>query len=827
MEPKKILFNINDDLKSSVIKYAAYYVDGSKDGVKDGNIDESEKEELTKLLSQNTIYQDELKNEAPDIAKIFGYTKSAEATVATKVIADKVVKDEQKTPTSAFLEYQKTMGSKAAYEKVVEEFKDKKDFAKELKNLKKDVKKYYRNLNADKYIAKAEKEFKDKHEYDVSQRKIRSRAKEIAAEEKGGKIDKWDKGAINGSNNLWSRITFKTSASKRIAQSASDNLSSEGAITNKDGSLRTYTMEQLQEKLGKDHPYLQKVDDGKGKQVTLLEKAGLIVRQSDDKFDIRNVWNLSGSHVGSDKRASRQEYSERNEKKLLHEKIINLIKDATGKDFSANADKDKYVNKIYHDLCGNGNEHKDYSGVIPETIFGATLGAGSTALALLMQGSDIVKGVVKNDNTVDVFVKLSKFAGLGNLKLEDGSSLNSLVENGQASLTTEGDVVHINIHQEYAQPFYHKASKHIAKNAAKAGMFTGAVALLDSLIRYGSSEQQAIRRLPGKCDEIKRYDEKGNPVYYNMDNFEEFQDYLDGTLQMNPLFREALKNIAAAYTDFKTDPEHPRLYYQKMKDDLNNYAGRGSDLSATELRRAIVDAMEKDEAERLTDACDEEEKKEKPQYTGKTRNIEGEVIKQKAPKTEKFEDWGVFASRYKCIEDYDKNFKVDPKTKNANLYARTMMKVMQAIKDDDYDIVRLQELTQKAMSKNWRAELQNVPGFDFKAYAALRGNKQTHTFGMTKQNMPTITITDGQMVKSDLCAPTAPLYKIGAQSGGIGKKVNLGDANNTRKGEKRFEGRLKTSYGDVISTNDEKVYDSEKTNLRKTYEWIEPEKATF
>ena len=156
------------------------------------------------------------------------------------------------------------------------------------------------------------------------------------------------------------------------------------------------------------------------------------------------------------------------------------------------------------------------------------------------------------------------------------------------------------------------------------------------------------------------------------------------------------------------------------------------------------------------------------------------------------------------------------------------MKVMQAIEDDNYDLDRLQDLTVKAMSKNWRAELSKEQGFSLDKYAALRGNKKNHRFAMDRQNMPTITIVNGENVRTDACPPSKkPLYKLGKQSGGKGTKVNLGDAHNTRKGEDRYEGGLRTSDGKTINAQDHTDYDTKKKELGKTHKWVKPEEAKF
>ena len=564
-----------------------------------GYVNDAEAKNLLKADDKENLKS--IMGYAPVARSIDDVVAKAQGKTNTAVVQDSAsaVTTGTRTPMVAFKEYSKTMGPRAAYKKVKEEFEDQKEFKKDVKEVKKYAKEVTRQQNAMRAIDKAEAEFRAKGEYDVSQRKIRARAKEILAEQNGGKIDKWDRGAVNGSNNLISRLTFKNSGMKGYAEGASDALSAEGAVK------KTYTFSQLQDKLGKNHPYLQMVDDGHGNQVTLLEKANLIVKKDDETYSIANLSREIKDRVGSDNRLSRQKNTQISELESIKTKIRGFVEGATNQRITMS---DSETKRLIHDLCGYGIEHKNYREAIAQGIFGGALAGGAAGLALLMQGKDIVRGTVTNNNKLDVFIKLDQYTSMGNISFGD-TNLDSLVASGQATTETVGDVVHINIDQKYAQPFYHEASKHIWKNIGKAAAIGGAIALLEALTHYGKSEDQSIPNLPGICDETKTNskDEKTQTMF-NMENYNEFIEYLRrDTVMGNPentLLMEAMETLLAYYTDFDKKP--PRLAYQNFKDDLNKYAGKTSNLNVTELLRAIKEVQAKSKEELQDPRCEQE-----------------------------------------------------------------------------------------------------------------------------------------------------------------------------------------------------------------------------
>lgn len=809
MEPKKILFNINDDLKSSVIKYAAYYVDGSKDGVKDGNIDESEKEELTKLLSQNTIYQDELKNEAPDIAKIFGYTQSAEATVAeevTKGAESATQKVQPKTEVSKYstvlTEYTKLRqtgkGPYEAYKKVEEKYEDKDEFKSALNELKVKAKDIDAQIETIDAIGKSETT--------ESSKQVKRDAKATLAQQDGGKIDKWHKRAINGNNTIVTRLSGEDSAMKEVRKG--QLYENRAEKIKKDG----VTMEAIVDRLGENCPYLQKVTvknaKGEEKQETLLEAAGFMTQRPDGKYDISVLSDFVKDYgSGADNSQSRQENKAVGEKIILLSKMDTKIEEETGVKLP------KYSNKYSKRLVKLTGRHVEKKNIIKpayaNTVGGALAGGLGTAGALFFSGKDIVKGVVTNKNHLDFTLELEGFSNLKSdlTALTNDPEIKKMLEEGTASIATSGTKVNIVVDQKQVQPFMHVASKHYLANALRSGVIGGALGLLSSALSYGESEQEVIPNIT-ECTEYETFAK-------DMDNMVKHKG-------VKPVYGEIAKLIAQSFID-----DNGVFHCAEMNEFLGKKGSNGSRLNRAELMRALIDRqkeLNKPQPPKV------EEKKEKPQYTGETRTIEGEVIKTPAPKTNKPEDWRVFASRYDCLIGKDPNFKYEYDTKLKkkvpNKYATTMMKVMQAITDDNYDWARLKDLTLKAMSSKTRKELDGLEGLNYKLLVDLIGyvdkNGKGH-YTIVRQNMPKITNVNG---KGD-CDHEDPSIKIGRQSGGIEKRGKNSTANNTRKGEKRFEGRLKTSDGEVISTDDENVYDSEKANLGKTYKWIEPDEAKF
>ena len=728
--------------------------------------------------------------EDASVAQIFGYTQTAQTTTAGEV---KAVPNKYSTVLTEYTKLRQAgKGPYEAYKAVEERYEDKDEYESALKELK--VKAKHIDAQIETIGAIGESETTE------SSKQVKRDAKATLAQQDGGKIDKWHKRAVNGNNNFVTWASGEDSAMKEVRKG--QLYENRAEKIKKDG----VTMDAIVDRLGENCPYLQKVEKD-GKQVTLLEAAGFMKQRKDGRYDISVLSDfVKANGTGADNTQSRQENKAVREKELLLAEMNTKIKQETGFDLSKTRVKDKYSKRLVK-LTGRHVEKKNIiQPAYANTVGGALAGGLGTLAALFFSGKDIVKGVVTNKNHLDFTLELDGFSNIQSSldSLTNDPEIQKMLQEGTASITTTGTKVNIVIDQTKTQPFMHAASKHLER-AIKGAAVGAAIGLLSSALSYGKSEQEVI---PNKTD-CKTYDE-----------YVTYIDSLVTNKAVKPLYGEIAKQVALSFTD-----KDGNMDCNGMNKFLGFEASNGSRLNRAELMRALIDRqkeLNKPQPPKV------EEKKEKPQYTGEERTIEGEVIKTAAPKTDRFEDWGVFASRYKCIEDYDENFKINEKAKDANLYARTMMKVMQAIEDDNYDLDRLQNLTAKAMSKNWRAELSKEPGFNLDKYAALRGNKKNHRFAMDRQNMPTITIVNGENVRTDACPPSKkPLYKLGKQSGGKGTKVNLGDAHNTRKGEDRYEGSLRTSTGEYIPALTHEVYVSEKNNLAKTHEWVDPKKAKF
>lgn len=802
MEPKKILFNINDDLKSSVIKYAAYYVDGSKDGVKDGNIDESEKEELTKLLSQNTIYQDELKNEAPNIAKIFGYTQTVEATTAGEV---KAVPNTSVTRYSKVLtEYtklrQEGKGPYEAYKKVEEKYEDKDEFKSALKELEVKAKEIDAQIETIMAIGQSKTT--------ESKKQVKRDAKAVLEKQDGGKIDKWHKRAINGNNNISTWASGQDSPMKEVrGGQLYDNRAEK---IKKDG----VTMEAIVDRLGENCPYLQKVQvkniKGEIEQQTILEAANLIKKRDDGKYDISVLSDLVKiGGTGSDNSQSRQQNKTVREQKLNIAEFNVAIKENTknnpnlvgypdGIDLSKTRIKDKYSKRLVR-LTGRHVEPKNVLGQVYEnTVGGAIAGGLGTLAALFFSGKDIVKGVITNKNHLDFTLELDGFSNIQSSlnSLTNDPEIQKMLQEGTASITTTGTKVNIVIDQTQTQPFMHVASKHLER-AIKGAAVGAAIGLLSSALSYGRSEQEVI---PNKTD-CKTYDE-----------YVTYIDSLVTNKAVKPLYGEIAKQVALSFTD-----KNGNMDCNGMNKFLGYEASNGSRLSRAELMRALID-RQKELQKPVQREEQQEQQVEKPKqtYCGTKTTVGGQIETEKAvvPKTPTFEDWGVFASRYQCLENRPELkglFSLGKKgnTYNPNGFARRMMKIMQAITDNNYDINRLKELTEISMKNP--SQLKNVEGFSYSIYEGLLGSKKKQTFTAAPQKMPKITVMDKDGKLIDACPPSQnPLYKIGKQSGGTGKKVDLGDAHNRRQVAKQDLYMFNTS-DNKVSTGWQSVAEAKQT----------------
>ena len=178
------------------------------------------------------------------------------------------------------------------------------------------------------------------------------------------------------------------------------------------------------------------------------------------------------------------------------------------------------------------------------------------------------------------------------------------------------------------------------------------------------------------------------------------------------------------------------------------------------------------------------------------------------PKVRSNEDWGVFASRYfDCLQDKDSNVKLvrEKGTNNLvpNTYTRTMMKVMQAVNDGNYDLARLQKLTQAAMKRDY-GTLKAEQGFDFNTYYSLRKG------AITRQKMPTITSSNGD------CEPEKDPKYTRTYRGGKGQATDVQGDNKTETSGGGYTGTLNDSNGQHFETHDRQEFNNKKVEWEKT-----------
>ena len=766
------------DVKSAELYRAMTEVDQNHHHT-DGKI-KSKKEwaDLADRISGSEKLKAELANESNDVKALLGFTASAPAS---KTEAAAVTNPNKDLENYAKLRQEYDTLRKAgkgpyeAYKEVKNAHKDEKDYKQAIKA----IKNYAKNVDSQIDMIQAI----DKSDATKS-KQVKKDAKAVLAKQDGGKIDKWHKRAANGSNNFVTWISGEDSAMKEVRKGQA--WGNRAKQIEKDG----VSMEAIVDKLGKKCPYLQTTESGK----TLLEEAGLIRKRKDGVYDITELSHfIQNMGTGGDNNQSRQENKSVREAKLNIAELNAYINKQTGVDLSQTRIKDKYSKRLV-ELTGRHVEGKNVLGTVyANTAGGALAAAAGTVGALLMQKRDVT--IVRNNNTNYLELNLS-FEGGTNIRevfdsFANDSAFASLIEKGEATLTQTGDGVQVIIDQRNSDEIIRIADKHLLTNALKSAAIGGAIGLLASALTYGKSEQEVI------------------PHVTDCKTLDEFNTYIDSLVTnkaVKPLYGEIAKRIAVAYSN-----KDGSINCDEMNKFLGYQASNGSRLNRAELMAALNNL--KKELDKPVQTIPEEKT-----YCAKGRPIDGEEIKVEAPKTEKFEDWRVFASRYNCLMGKDPDFKYvydDKLKKNVpNRYATTMMKVMQAITDDNYNWSRLRELTLKAMSKNWETELKDIAGFNLNIFNDLRGYKDKNGiwhFAMDKQNMPKITNVNGQ---GD-CDYDAPSIKIGNQSGGIGKRTNLGNANNKSKGNDGFDGTITTSDGQTIKSTSKEQQNTQIKQLQE------------
>ena len=206
-------------------------------------------------------------------------------------------------------------------------------------------------------------------------------------------------------------------------------------------------------------------------------------------------------------------------------------------------------------------------------------------------------------------------------------------------------------------------------------------------------------------------------------DLESYKRYVDQRYGHNKVKAEAMKHLAQLCYD-----QEGERWHEVYNDLIREMAGYGSKLNPEECigfkyfkPKTQPKPKPNDEYYDIEDECTEEKVEVKP--------VEHKTVKGVA--------WQTMAARYSCIDDY-----LDPKQRGASTYKVRMMKVMQAVTNNDYSLENLKKLTDLSLQAGLneakiRAAFSRVAGFDVDIYIQ---NLRANVIG--KQKIPAITINE-------------------------------------------------------------------------------------
>ena len=551
MSNEKIVFNISDFQSARLQGFATAFDTDGEEG-----LSLAEREKLQNALNGNASMKAELAKESDDVKELFGLTTTAktEAKVATNPNKDL---ENYSKAKQEYIELRKAgKGPYEAYKEVKKAHKDDKEFKHAIKALKNYAKNVDSQIDTIEEIGKSEA---------TKSKQVKRDAKAGLAAKDGGKIDKWHKRAVNGSNNFVTWVSGEDSAMKEIRKGQA--WGNRAKQIEKDG----VSMEDIVKKLGKNCPYLQTTESGK----TLLEEAGLIKKREDGVYDITELSHfIQNMGTGGDNNQSRQENKSVREAKLNIAELNTLIKEKTGVDLSHTRIKDKYSKRLVR-LTGRHVEKKNVLGAVyANAVGGALAAAAGTVGALLLQRRDVT--IVRNSNTNYLELNLNiEGANIGDLydSFIQDEAFAGLIDKGEAALTQTSEGIQVIIDQRNAEEFVRIADKHLLSNALKSAAIGGAIGLLASALTYGKSEQEVI------------------PHVTDCKTLDEFNTYIDSMVTnkgVKPLYGEIAKRIAVAFSNadgtIKCDEMNKFLGYQ---------ASNGSRLNRAELMAALNNLKDK------------------------------------------------------------------------------------------------------------------------------------------------------------------------------------------------------------------------------------------
>ena len=776
------------EIKAKFIKNEAKMVD-KYFGNGDGSINKDEAEKLAQVLSgdlKEKKNQKKLEKESDEVKAIFGFTSTkpatteAEAPKAPKAEAPKAPKAEEAQEVPDLLKdfngldaehkavmdaYKKARGFdpenggrlegvpektvKAAYEEVEAQFKDKK-----YKKALKDLEDYAKHVDAH-FVAKAA--IKDSNA--TTSKEVKADAEKALEDRNNGKMDKWEKHALHNTDRKITKRVLSW-ASGRNSQ-IKDLRKGVAAGNNAAEVLKEhYSEAQITDALGKKSPL----------SVKALADAGLIAKDENGNYDIKALSEAVKRGIGSDNTANREQHKGESE--------LERVKDELRNDgINVGKISDKEIKRVIR-FCGYKVQNKNYASTVYDTIVGAALAGGATATAVATNPYNVVKVPIDVQQKVNVPINLGEvsFAEEFMQKAAQDEALQKLLAETGGSITSAGAEILITVEQLANLEPVVEFSKRILTTSMKGALIGAGLGLLQGLMSYGPSEKGLFettldcttyeglsRIIDGRVADGILTKEQGLALKLLATEFIQTEKAADGT-------EKAMTEDVNGKCEIVIDCEG---FMKKLREAAGN-----SKLNAVELDAVARNYKNPFEVEKMDKKdCNESVQEEEPVVKEETVVKEEPVVKEKpvvqpkyydsgyqeVKRTDKFEAWADFATRYDCLEgDFNPKFKLNyntsTKTFNPNSYARTMMKVMQAVTDNNYDLERLQKLTEAAERGDF-ATLKAEKDFDYKLYRALRGNKATHTFAFDRQKVPTITRVDGQN-QTITCEPRkAPQYK--------------------------------------------------------------------
>ena len=634
---------------------------------------------------------------------------------------------------------------KEAYKAVKAAHKN--DKSKENKKAISQLKDYAKNVDAQLAARDAIRESDSE-----SAKQVKKDAKKYLREQNGGKIDDWDKRAINGNKrNVINWISGKDSAIKEVRKAQ--------AYGNKAKRIKAegVTMETIEKKLGKKSPYF--------KNFQAFIDNGYVTKKPDGTYDISKLSDLVQEQgTGDDHTLSRQQ------NKPAYE-LTNLVSELGMRipEFKGVKVKDKYVKRLVK-LTGRHVEQKDVvSNAYKNTVGGALAGGLGAAASLFMPRRivDASVDVVQNSITelnLTLNSSTSSFADL----LSD-SEIQELIEKGLEITQTSANTIHIKTTdtQKVLRPFIHKCSEHALLDILKGAGIGAAIGLLTSALSYGDSEQEII---PDKTECFKTY----------MD----FENYIDTAVangKVDPLYAEAAKKLALSYSD-----ENLNLDCDAFKECLGYAAGDGSRLNRAELLAALEKRRTELEQKppKTVVVQDECENCDIEKEDGVTININ----------TVKFRAWDDIANGYDCFEKY-----TNVKFKSGATLANRMSKVIQAIDVDKvteenvktiFNVDNIAKFTEEAANNGIDSAIAKFPNMPvnkakYKEVLSARGGVNGTVI------VPTLYDSEGNTCEWSAKKPVA------IKKGGRG--TTSGTSGRNIKGNDKYTQVCKDENGKVIS----------------------------